>query len=534
MNSEQTNISEEKPQVIEKGIIKVLLVDDDEADRVLAKRILLASSQRVKFTIEPADSLSAAIDCLGNGEYDVMLLDLGLPDSRGIETVLKIREINTDVPIVVLTGHSDETVGITAIKNGATDYLVKGVLLENLLTRTIFYAIERKKAEEKIKCVAQQWRTTFDSISEMVSIHDADFRIVKVNKAFANTFNAEPKELIGKICYEVLHNTKQPCPNCPHMWTLKTQKPHILELFEPQLGAHLGISTSPIFDEKGKVVSSVHIVKDITERKQTEESMIKANEKLKEYNQLKDEFVTTASHELRTPLSIIQGAIRLILDEIPGKIVDEQKDVLATAMKSVKRLTKIVNSLLTISKIESGKMDLQKTVVDVCELIKDTVSEYKPLAKENSLSLDYEVPEHNIDVCLDSDKIRQVLINLVSNSIKFTPEGGWVRVTCTGKDEEVQFIIQDSGVGVTKEDLPKLFDKFTQFGRKAGPGEKGTGLGLSIVKKLVEMHGGRIKVESEVGRGTTFIISLPLTTEVTAENLPSETDELIENTLANN
>lgn len=698
----------EKTQILtDKDLIKVLLVEDDEADKRLVERVLASCSQPIKFAVELAESLSLAIDCLGSREYDAVLLDLNLPNGSGIETVQKLNEVNPGIPIVVLTGLDDEETGFWAIRNGATDYLVKNQSLDKLLVWKILYALERdkqkklildtnlrlqetsqklswakKKIEEKTEVLqaacailetlveertvelskanellkkenakrkqaekalqtsetnlrkiiltspdgivivdrdgvvqfinpaaeslfgrkaeellgelfglpfikgdvievdivhpgeesgiaemrvvetewngqsaclallrdvterkhaeerkiqaAQQWRTAFDSITEMISIHDKNFKITKVNKALANAFKIEPKELIGKTCYEVFHGAKQPCRNCPHVHSLKTKEPGSLELFEPCLGIHLGVSTSPILDENGEVTSSVHVAKDITERKMAEENLRKANEKLKEYNQLKDEFVSTASHELRTPLSIIMGAIRLVLDEIPGKIVEEQRDVLATAMESIKRLSRIVNSLLTISKIESGKLNLQKTVVNICELIKDTVSNYEPLAQENGLRLDFEVPQKSVDICLDPDKTKEVLINLISNSIKFTPEGGRIKVICTEQDKEVLVSVQDSGVGITKEDIPKLFDKFTQFDRKAGPGEKGTGLGLAIVKKLVEIHGGKIKVESEVGQGTIFNISLPLTTETLAEDLPAEADELMENTLANN
>jgi len=685
-----TETTENAQILIDKNLIKVLLVEDDAVDIRLVERILAKSSQPVKFAVESAESLSAASECMVNREYNVILLDLELPDSSGIETVQKIHEVNPHIPILVLTGVGDEEMGRSALKNGATDYLVKDLPLNVLLVRTIIYALEREKekklildanrqlqetsqklfsakqdlekknqalekaqeelekrieertaelakanktlqatevnlrnvirqnadgivivdndgtvrfvnpavcslfsrkpeefigenfgfpiavgeateidvihkdgkpivaemrvaevewegesvklisirditeykcAKEQIEHAAKEWRTTFDSIADMISIHDKKCKITLVNKALADAFKKEPKELISKTCHELFHGTKQPYPNCPHMRSLKTQKPATLELFEPRLGIHLGVSTSPIFDEKGEVIGSVHIAKDITERKHAEETLKKANEKLTEYNRLKDEFVSTASHELRTPLSIIQGAIRLILDEIPGKIVEEQRDVLATAMENVKRLGRIVDSLLNISRIESGKLDLQKTVVDICKLIKDTVSEYKALAEEKELSLDYEVPEVGIDVCLNPDKIKEVLTNLISNSLKFTPEGGWVKVVCNEQDREVQICVQDSGVGIARQDIPKLFDKFTQFGRKAGPGEKGTGLGLAIAKKLVEMHSGKIEVQSEVDQGTTFTVSLPLTTEVSIENLPSETDELVENTL---
>ena len=697
----------EKIQIpMDKDLIKVLLVEDSAVDRRIVERLLARCPQAVEFAVESAGSLSAAAECLGSREYDIMLLDLKLPDSRGIETVRSVSAAHPRLPIVVLTGCDDEETGLLAIRNGAIDYLVKGPSLGNLLVRTILYALERqkekklildtnrrlqetsqelfmakkkveeeakaleeahaklelrvkertaelskanehlkkeiterkraeerleasegnlrkvivgspdsilivdkngivcfvnpaaeylfdrereeflgetfgfpmvvgetteielihrgaeeavaemrvvetewesktaylvsirditehKRTEEKIKHAAKEWRTTFDSITDMISIHDGNFKITRVNRALANTFKIEPKELIGKTCYEVFHDAKEPCPNCPHIQTLKTKEPATLEFFEPRLGIHLGISTSPVFDENGEITSSVHIAKNITERKKAEERLRKANEKLKEYNQLKDEFISTASHELRTPLSIIMGAIRLILDEIPGKIVEEQRDVLATAMENVQRLSRIVDSLLSISRIESGKLDLQKTVVNICELIKSTVSDYKDLAQEKALSLDCEVPEHSVDICLDPDKTKEVLINLISNSVKFTPEGGWVKVICTKQDGKVLVSVQDSGVGIAKEDIPKLFDKFTQFGRKAGPGEKGTGLGLAIAKKLVEMHGGKIEVESKVNKGTTFTIFLPLTTETKAEGLPAETDKLVESTLVN-
>lgn len=142
---------------------------------------------------------------------------------------------------------------------------------------------------------------------------------------------------------------RRPHKNFP--WLKRISKKNNRTTREPCLGIHLGVSTSPILDENGEVTRSVHIAKNITERKLAEENLRKANEKLKEYNQLKDEFVSTASHELRTPLSIIMGAIRLVLYEIPGQIVKEQMDVLATTMESVKRLSRIVDSLLSISKM---------------------------------------------------------------------------------------------------------------------------------------------------------------------------------------
>jgi PAS domain S-box-containing protein len=648
-----------------------------------------------------------AVEHLSNTLYDIVLLDLGLPDSSGMETVRGIRSINPRVPVVVLTGLDDEQMGILAIRNGATDYLVKGQSLDTLLVRTICYALERereknltfdagcqlqetnrelfatkkklekkamtlqhirdelesrvrqrtaeltkaneilneeisarekleralkvseanlhrvilaspdgilvvdgngivqfvnpaaesifgrrkeellgqsfglpltkgevtevdivghgreggiaemrvvetdwngqnacvallhdvtdlKHAEERMGRIAQEWQTTFDSITEMISIHDANWKIIRVNKALADAMEKEPEELIGMKCCEVFHNTEQACRDCPHLRTLETGKPATLELSESCFGVQLGMSTWPIFDDTGKVTASVHIAYDITKRKLAEEKLLEANEKLTEYNCLKDEFVSTASHELRTPLSIIMGAVRLVLDEIPGPIVPEQRDVLTVAMENVKRLGRLVDSLLTISKIESGKSDLQISSVNICELVENTVLDCRTLGQEQGVRLDCEVPQTGIDVRLDSDKTKEVLMNLISNSLKFTPEGGWAKVTCARRGSRVLLTVQDSGVGIAKEDIPKLFDKFTQFGRKYGPGEKGTGLGLAIVKKLVEKHGGTIEVESEIGKGTTFVVSLPLVAEAGAGDMAAKEDELVEHALIPN
>lgn len=262
---------------------------------------------------------------------------------------------------------------------------------------------------------------------------------------------------------------------------------------EKNLTLHCDIT--PVKDTEGEVIGIVTILRDISRER--------------EIDQMKTEFISTVSHELRTPLAIIKEALSLTLDEIPGKIVTKQRDVLGTAKNNVDRLARIINSLLDISKIEAGKLELQKSPVNIENLIKNTVSDFRYLADEKQISLVYKVSRDKIPVLCDLDKIREVLVNLISNAFKFTDSGGRVKVFCENIKDEVIVCVQDSGIGIPQEVIPRLFNKFTQFGRKAGPGDKGTGLGLAISKGIIQMHEGRIWAESEVGRGSKFCFALP-------------------------
>lgn len=228
--------------------------------------------------------------------------------------------------------------------------------------------------------------------------------------------------------------------------------------------------------------------------------------------ELKDEFVSTVSHELRTPLAITKEGIALLLDGIPGDVNDKQRKVLTSARGNIDRLARIINDLLDISKIEAGKMQMNKASVDMAALVEGVVRNFEVLARQKGLRLDLDQKLTNQHVLADPDRIVQVLTNLISNALKFTAQGG-VRVSTLARGEQVACIVEDSGVGLTKEEVTHVFDKFTQFGRTHGAGEKGTGLGLSIAKQIVELHRGRIWAESTTGQGSRFSFLLPAFSE---------------------
>lgn len=520
-------------------LIKLLLVDDNATDRQIIINALADSCHVVCFNVETACTFSEATELLVTNNYDILLLTLNLPDSTGLETLRKIRNANPNVGVVVLTSPPADQIGLHAIQEGANYYLVKGQFGDDELIRTIRCAVVQKRAEQKIqhsseelpttldsnsdfiiennlenqkiRKAAKEWRTAFDSITDMISVTDKNFNILRVNRAFANAYKAQPQQLLGKKCYQLIHGIEQPCPNCPHKQTLETKKPVTTDFFEPHLGVHLEVTAAPVFDEDGQIYATVHIAKDITERKRIEHDR-------KEHDRLKSEFVVTVSHEMRTPLAIFKNVISNALAGVMGKINHKLRKNLEMANKTIDRLARIINDFLDMSKIEAGKMKLNFTQFDIQSVISDTVKALATLADEKNIELKTWPFNRRLLVNADHDSMVRVLVNLIDNAIKFTPQGGSVSIRTMSFDTTVAIEIEDSGSGIAADDLEKIFDRFVQVEKQVGPGEHGTGLGLSIAKQIVEMHHGKIEVQSKLGHGTIFTVLLPLSSQ---ENAPS-------------
>ena len=231
--------------------------------------------------------------------------------------------------------------------------------------------------------------------------------------------------------------------------------------------------------------------------------------KEKEIDRMKSELISNVSHELRTPLTTIKEGISLVVDGSLGPINADQKAALAIAKQDIDRLARLINDLLDISKIEAGRMELKKSSVDISSLAEEVLFSFQNQAGKKHIQLKTRLKRGLPPLYIDPDKISQVLANLISNGIKFTPENGSITLGVKDKGKEVEISMADTGVGISQDNIARLFDRFSQFNRVYGPGERGTGLGLAISKEIVEMHGGRISVESEVGKGSTFTFSLP-------------------------
>lgn len=263
----------------------------------------------------------------------------------------------------------------------------------------------------------------------------------------------------------------------------------------------------------GIALDNALLFKSLTD---TTEKLRITNERLKEIDKLKDEFVSLASHELRTPMTIIKSYIFMLLNKPDGTLSEKQKTYLERTSATIERLIKLVNDMLNVSRIESGKINIERSQTDLGKLISDVVSEMQTKAVEAGIHLVYKNPQSPLLANIDANRIKEVIINLIGNSLKFTPNDGSITVSADEQNNNSVLIkVVDTGRGIRTEDMKKLFQKFSigSHGYLTKDKGQGTGLGLYLSKSLVEMHGGKIWAESQgEGKGTTFSIILPLNT----------------------
>ncbi len=261
---------------------------------------------------------------------------------------------------------------------------------------------------------------------------------------------------------------------------------------------------------EGKVACLV-MLRDLTELHGLLAGKRRRTEDLRKADQVKDDFIANVSHELRTPLATIANVFANALAGVWGSLSSEARNGLLIGQTNTKRLGNIVSNMLDVSTIRAGRVVLEKSLVDVSVLIGSVIESCHPHATEKGLSLisDPDIQQEQPEVICDPNKVVQILTNLVGNALKFMDPGGTVSIAVKNGQDDLRISVTDTGRGIAEEELQVIFDRFQQLDRSYGGGEKGTGLGLAISKELVELHRGRIWVESTLGKGTTFTFTLP-------------------------
>ncbi len=511
--------------------IKILLVEDNPADADLLQEIL-EEAIGIEWELISVEFRREAISMLTQQHFNAVLLDLSLPDSHGLETLIRLREVAPDTPMVVMTGLDDEAIALEAVRLGAQDYIVKGHITSQLLVRSLRYAIERSQTLHLLTESERRFRAIFDQTFQLMGLLTPEGIVLEINQTALDFMGDTLENIVGSYLWETPSWNVSPATQTKLKNAITAAAEGEFIRYEMDINridtklVTIDFSIKPVYNENHKIVLLIAEGRDISERKQAEAEILKSLEREKELSELRARFVSMVSHEFRTPLSTIVLSTGL-LENYSAKWSEEKKATHFQRIQvAVKRMTSLLEDILVIGKAEAGKLEFKPVTIDIKNLCSQIVEEAKLASDHNNCQINFVCQGNYTQAKMDEKLLRQILGNLVSNAIKYSQNGGIVNfeLICPSEDIKCElnnpvsmvkspnyqavFRIQDQGIGIPKDDLERIFDTFhraTNVGTISG-----TGLGLAIVKRAVDLHGGQISCHSAVGVGTTFTVILPL------------------------
>jgi len=534
--------------------MRILLVEDNEDDALLIRETLSEAT----LEITRAERLSDALEQLAKARFDAILLDLSLPDAHGLNTIGRVLGQAPGVPIVVLTGLNDEDAAVKAVEQGAQDYLIKGQVDGHLLARSLRYAIQRHRAEERLKernrelLVLKKISETILGFLDLRSVIESILEEAMLSGSFdlGNVRLLDPSgetlEVAADRGYRDRQNAlghrrlsramesrqshfgerifNQSCieEHVQESGRFRTLKKEGVESFITvpvrASGDMLGIIQLASRTPRQFRPEEVNLLETIGNQmgvalqkaKLYEETRRQAVE-LERANKMQADFAAMIAHDLRSPLVNIMGVVDVMMAGIFGDVTEEQKKWLLRLQANSRGLVDLVSDFLDVSKLESGYVDVNREVVSLEGMIEKSIETFRLLAQDKKISLKATVDSTLPSIHADPRRLDQVLNNLISNAIKFTGAGGQVEIDAAVTDATtVNVRVRDNGEGIPADEIGQIFEKYRQGGNVKHSSDKGTGLGLVICKMIIEAHGGCIWVESEVGKGSTFFLSLPV------------------------
>ena len=422
---------------------------------------------------------------------------MGLNDMiRSVETNLVAKD-GTRVPVMlsgsVMRDESGAMQGIVAVAQDMSQQRLAEQQLKKVDESLEAEIHQRRSVATELEVTKANFSSIVEKTRDGILIVDKEGVVLYANPAAAALFGREEEELVGQLFGFALTAGE-------------TTELEIIRLDDEKCVAEMRMDDTEWRGEDAYLAT----LRDVTERKRLFAEAKRTNEKLRQANQIKDDFIANVSHELRTPLATISNVLANALAGVWGVLSDEARSELRTGHTNAKRLASMVNNLLDMSTIQAGRVFLEKSQVDMPALIRSITESAKAKAKEKGVALVTSHDQGLGQVFCDPMKIVRVLTNLVGNALKFTAEGGTISIAIQNGREEAQISVSDTGRGIAKENQERIFERFQQVDRTDVGGEKGTGLGLAIAKDLVELHGGTISVQSELGKGSTFSFTLPV------------------------
>jgi signal transduction histidine kinase/FixJ family two-component response regulator len=551
--------------------LRVLIVEDSENDALLLLRELRHGGYDPTF--ERVDTATAMSAALAKQTWDIVLADYAMPHFSAPAALTLLQDSGLDLPFIIVSGAIGEDTAVAAMKAGAHDYIMKGKLarLNPAIERELREAVvrrERKRAEEALRRMnaelecriiertaelteeAQISATLARVGREMIALLNRPLILDRLCQLTAEvlecdcsyTFLWQPEEdaYVPVSAYgatpeqwETLRVLKIPrtmvagllaCLEREEVTQVVTSVPQDLlpAALPTQFGITVGLYAAL---QRGEEIIGIQtagygnhpepftarqrrIARGIAQLAAMALNNARLVEELEQANRLKSEFVGTMSHELRTPLNIIIGYNELLLDGACGSLTTDQADILRRTDQSSRELLEIINAMLDVSRLEADRLPLELQEVYVSDLVEEIDTEVRGLGKKPGLSFVWNVAPDLPPLHTDPAKLKMVLKNLIGNAIKFTEQGS-VIVSVNAHQDEIEFRVIDTGVGIAPEALPIIFEPFRQADSSTTRLYGGVGLGLHIVRRLLELLGGTITVESEVGSGSTFYVRVP-------------------------
>jgi PAS domain S-box-containing protein len=490
--------------VIEKEQVTVVVIEDDPDDAFIIQD-LLSDSRFLDATVIVASTYAEGMAELDKNCGDVYLIDQHLGAELGVSLIEEARRRGIKKPLILLTGNDSPEVDQEAQRAGANDYIVKFELTTSMLERTIRYGIAqwllfknqeqllgemlaRREAEKR----EAQWHLLSETLPYGLWLTDAEGKIEYISCSFLKLMHCHAGDDISDLEFADLLPKK-----LRQRWqrTLERGTPwnEDIEVTSEKGNTIYILSRGmPVHNHAGETIQWVGINLDVTQEKRLEKR--------------KDEFLKIASHELKSPITSIISSLYILRDELGKSDQQIGLEYVGRMQRQLNNLTQLVEDLLDLSKIEMDKLSYHPQIINLRELIHEVV---EMMSAQATHAIELDMPE---DVYLEADRHRlsQVLVNLLSNAIKFSPDKDHVSLTVKPEEEMIVIQVSDLGIGIPEKELPRVFDKFFSGEEDRVRKITGLGLGLFLTKKIVDLHHGSISVTSEVGKGTTFTVILPI------------------------
>jgi PAS domain S-box-containing protein len=514
--------------------IRVLIIEDSDNDKELLLIALKRGGYDAEYVcVETAEAMTVALD---QHEWDIIISDYSMPRFNGLQALQIAKDKRPDLPFILISGTIGEELAVQAMKEGAGDYLMKGNI------KRLIPAIERelkdaevrrhrKIAEEALKESEIRFRVLTESAPVGIFTTDSKGGTNYVNPRWCEISQLNFEESLGFGWLKATHPDDRESLASGWQQISNAAEPSKMEyrfLHPDGTEAWVIGQAVPQKDGAGNLLGYIGTITDITERKKMEADLIASKEKAEESDRLKTAFLHNISHEIRTPLNSIVGFSRLITE--PDIAPEELESYAEIINKSSDNLIAIIADIIDIATIEAGQDKLNSKEINVNSLCARVLKKFTEIAQKQNISLicNASLPDNDANIVCDDAKLFQVFNNLIGNALKFTKQGT-VSFGYQPDGDFLKFYVQDTGIGIAPEMHHEIFKRFRQVESTATRKFGGSGLGLAISKANIELHGGRIWVESEIGKGATFYFTIPCnhSTLRKAENIsPKKTDSL--------